>query len=49
MFWFTFSPHRWQYWSILGTALIIFVTWFGGSRVAVNAWYAPLYHLIQTR
>ncbi len=27
-FWFIYSPHRWQYWSILGTALIIFVTWF---------------------
>lgn len=22
------SPHRWQYWSILGTSLIIFVTGF---------------------
>ncbi len=31
--WFTFSPHRWQRWSILGTALIIFVTpVFGGSE-----------------
>lgn len=28
LFWFIYSPHRWQYWSILGTALIIFVTWF---------------------
>lgn len=27
-FWFIYSPHRWQYWSILGTSLIIFVTWF---------------------
>ncbi|EBV8389544.1 peptide transporter, partial [Salmonella enterica subsp. enterica serovar Kentucky] len=23
LFWFIYSPHRWQYWSILGTALII--------------------------
>ncbi|MEN1226589.1 hypothetical protein AAIH20_36570, partial [Pseudomonas aeruginosa] len=28
LFWFIYSPHRWQYWSILGTALIIFVTCF---------------------
>lgn len=28
LFWFIYSPHRWQYWSILGTALIIFVTGF---------------------
>jgi ABC-type uncharacterized transport system fused permease/ATPase subunit len=42
-------PHRWQYWSILGTALIIFVTWFLVEvGVAVNAWYAPFYDLIQT-
>ena len=48
LFWFIYSPHRWQYWSILGTALIIFVTWFlveGGG--AINAWYAPFYDLIQ--
>uniref|UniRef100_A0A8H9YW52 Peptide antibiotic transporter SbmA n=1 Tax=Pseudomonas tritici TaxID=2745518 RepID=A0A8H9YW52_9PSED len=49
LFWFTYSPHRWQYWSILGTALIIFVTWFLVEvGVAVNAWYAPFYDLIQT-
>lgn len=23
LFWFLYSPHRWQYWSILGTSLII--------------------------
>jgi hypothetical protein len=49
LFWFAYSPHRWQYWSILGTALIIFVTWFLVEvGVAVNAWYAPFYDLIQT-
>ena len=49
MFWFVYSPHRWQYWAILGTALIIFVTWFLVEvGVAVNAWYAPFYDLIQT-
>jgi ABC-type long-chain fatty acid transport system, fused permease and ATPase components len=49
LFWFVYSPHRWQYWSILGTALIVFVTWFLVEvGVAVNAWYAPFYDLIQT-
>lgn len=48
LFWFIYSPHRWQYWSILGTSLIIFVTWFSVEvGVAVNAWYAPFYDLIQ--
>ncbi|NDJ56648.1 peptide antibiotic transporter SbmA [Enterobacteriaceae bacterium 4M9] len=46
--WFTLSPHRWQYWSILGSALIVFVTWFLVEvGVTVNAWYAPFYDLIQ--
>ena len=49
LFWFVYSPHRWQYWSVLGTSLIIFVTWFLVEvGVAVNAWYAPFYDLIQT-
>lgn len=48
-FWFIYRPHRWQYWSILGSSLIIFVTWFLVEvGVAVNAWYAPFYDLIQT-
>ncbi|WP_024555671.1 peptide antibiotic transporter SbmA [Franconibacter pulveris 1160] len=49
LFWMLYSPHRWQHWSILGSALIIFVTWFLVEvGVAVNAWYAPFYDLIQT-
>ncbi|WP_320727370.1 peptide antibiotic transporter SbmA [Enterobacter sp. 118C5] len=48
LFWFNYSPHRWQTWSILGTSLIIFVTWFLVEvSVAINAWYAPFYDLIQ--
>ncbi|HBW43140.1 MAG TPA: peptide transporter, partial [Leclercia adecarboxylata] len=48
LFWFVYSPHRWQYWSILGTALIVFGTWFQVEvGVAINAWYAPFYDLIQ--
>jgi len=49
LFWFIYSPHRWQNWSILGSALIVFVTWFMVELgVAINAWYAPFFDLIQT-
>lgn len=35
-------------WSVLGTALIIFVTYFQVEvSVAINAWYGPFYDLIQ--
>lgn len=47
-FWYIYSPHRWQRWSIFGTALIIFVTWFQVEvSVAINAWYQPFFDLIQ--
>lgn len=47
-FWYIYSPHCWQRWSILGTALIIFVTWFQVEvSVAINAWYQPFFDLIQ--
>lgn len=46
--WFTCSPHPWQRWSVLGSALIIFFTWFEVQvGVAINAWYGPFYDLIQ--
>lgn len=49
LYWQIRAPHRWQRWSVLGTALIIFVTWFMVQvSVAINAWYAPFYDLIQT-
>jgi peptide/bleomycin uptake transporter len=47
-FWFWFEPHPWQMWSILGSALIIFATYFSVQvSVALNAWYGPYYDLIQ--
>ncbi|MBB3945550.1 peptide/bleomycin uptake transporter [Rhizobium skierniewicense] len=47
-FWFVYSPHRWQNWSILGSALIIFTTYFSVQvSVAMNAWYGPYYDLVQ--
>ncbi|EOL9006011.1 peptide antibiotic transporter SbmA [Cronobacter turicensis] len=48
-FWRVYCPHRWQRWSVLGSALLIFVTWFMVElSVAINAWYAPFFDLIQT-
>lgn len=47
-FWHVYSPHPWANWSILGSALIIFVTYFQVQvSVAVNTWYGPFYDLIQ--
>ena len=41
-------PHRWSRWSILGSALIIFTTYFQVQvSVAINAWYGPFYNMIQ--
>jgi peptide/bleomycin uptake transporter len=48
IFWRFYSPHPWANWSILGSALIIFVTYFQVQvSVAINAWYGPFYDLIQ--
>ncbi len=47
-FWFVYSPHRWQVWSILGSALILFITYFQVQvSVAINDWYGPFWDLIQ--
>ena len=41
-FWFWFSPHPWAVWSIPGTALIIFTTYYQVQvGVAINNWYGP--------
>ena len=48
IFWRSFAPHPWQAWSILGTALIVFTTYFQVQvSVAINNWYGPFYDLIQ--
>jgi peptide/bleomycin uptake transporter len=47
--WMWLSPHPWAHWSILGSALILFVTYFQVQvSVAINDWYGPFYDLIQT-
>jgi peptide/bleomycin uptake transporter len=48
-FWISYAPHPWARWSIFGSALIVFVTYFQVQvSVAINAWYGPFYDLIQT-
>lgn len=44
-----FLDKRWFHWSILGTALILYVTWYKVEiDVKVNEWFGSFYNLIQT-
>lgn len=46
--WMFISPQKWARWSILGTALIIFVTWFQVHLdVLINDWFGNFYDSIQ--
>lgn len=48
VFWFVLAPHRWQWWSILGSALILLVTYLGVQvSVALNNWRGPFFDAIQ--
>ncbi|MGU0055275.1 SbmA/BacA-like family transporter [Enterobacter hormaechei] len=49
MFWFVYSPHRWQYWSILRHVVnhLCHLVPGGGGRSGRRR-YAPFYNLIQT-
>jgi peptide/bleomycin uptake transporter len=48
LFWKSYSPHPWFNWSVLGSALIVFVTYFQVQiSVAINEWYGPYFDLIQ--
>jgi len=47
-FWQMRAPHPWWRWSILGSGLILFTTYFQVQvSVAINDWYGPFYDLIQ--
>ena len=47
-FWMWFSPHRWGRWSVIGSAVIIFVTWFQVQLdVFFNNWYREFWDLVQ--
>ena len=47
-FWMIYAPHPWARWSILGSALIIFATYYSVQvSVAINDWFGPFYNMIQ--
>ena len=46
--WMMIEPHPWALWSILGSALILFTTYFQVQvSVTINGWFGPFYDLIQ--
>jgi peptide/bleomycin uptake transporter len=46
--WMVIAPHPWAPWSILGSALILFTSYFQVQvSVAINSWYGPFYDLVQ--
>ena len=48
LFWFKFANHPWQRWSILGSALILFSTYYSVQvSVAINNWRRPFFDLVQ--
>ncbi|MEJ6078885.1 peptide antibiotic transporter SbmA [Vibrio sp. 1-Bac 57] len=47
--WFKMSPHKWQWWSIIGSSTILFSTYFSVQvSVAINNWRRPFFDLIQS-
>jgi peptide/bleomycin uptake transporter len=46
--WMVISPHPWARWSTLGSAFILFVTYFNVQvHVAINSWSGAFYNLLQ--
>lgn len=46
--WMSRAGSKWAKWSVLGSALIVFITWFQVQvSVMINKWYGSFYDLIQ--
>ncbi|PYF78345.1 peptide/bleomycin uptake transporter [Marinomonas alcarazii] len=46
--WMIFGGHKWAKWSVMGSGLIIFATWFSVQlSVMLNSWYGDFYNLVQ--
>jgi peptide/bleomycin uptake transporter len=46
--WMRYAPHRWQRWSVAGSALILFTDWFLVQLdVMINEWFGTFYNLVQ--
>jgi peptide/bleomycin uptake transporter len=49
LFWFKLSPHKWQWWSIIGSSAILFSTYYSVQvSVAINNWRRPFFDLVQS-
>lgn len=47
-FWFKYKPSRWQWWSIVGSAFILFSTYYSVQvSVAINNWRRPFFDAVQ--
>lgn len=47
--WYFLSSHKWLKWSLFGSALIIFFTWFQVQLdVMINEWFGGFYNMIQS-
>jgi peptide/bleomycin uptake transporter len=47
-FWKFYAPHPWFNWSVIGSALIVFVTYSQVQiSVAINDWYGVYFNLVQ--
>ncbi len=47
-FWYKVENHPWQWWSIAGSVLILFSTYFSVQvSVAINNWRRPFFDLVQ--
>jgi peptide/bleomycin uptake transporter len=47
-FWFKYAPNRWQWWSIIGSAVILFSTYYSVQvSVAINNWRRPFFDSVQ--
>ncbi len=46
--WYQIEKHAWQWWSVVGSALILFSTYFSVQvSVAINNWRRPFFDLVQ--
>ncbi|NRB00654.1 MAG: peptide antibiotic transporter SbmA [Rhodobacteraceae bacterium] len=48
IYWLRVSDHKWARWSVAGSALIVFATWFQVQLdVMINEWFGTFYDLVQ--
>lgn len=48
VFWLRLTNHRWAKWSVAGSALIVFTTWFQVQLdVMINEWFGTFYDMVQ--